>query len=241
MTLASQIRTRIKKLPEGKTFGYADLGIAKEEYQTAAKALERLQTDGNIKKVSKGVFYKPEQTVFGELKPDYSEQLRPYLFENGKRVAYETGFSLYNRMGLTTQMAFRIKIASRGKRISINRGALKADAVKSYTEVTEANYELLGFLDAIKDSKRIPDCPVSQAVKVLSGKIRTLNEKQIADLIKYALLYPPRVRALLGAMLENLNVQLNIAKLKQSLNPLSKIKLGLKKTDLPTIKNWNIE
>lgn len=241
MTLASQIRTRIKKLPEGKTFGYADLGIAKEEYQTAAKALERLQTDGNIKKVSKGIFYKPEQTVFGELKPDYSEQLRPYLFENGKRVAYETGFSLYNRMGLTTQMAFRIKIASRGKRISINRGALKADAVKSYTEVTEANYELLGFLDAIKDSKRIPDCPVSQAVKVLSGKIRTLNEKQIADLIKYALLYPPRVRALLGAMLENLNVQSNIAKLKQSLNPLSKIKLGLKKTDLPTIKNWNIE
>ncbi len=241
MTLASQIRTRIKKLPEGKTFGYADLGIAKEEYQTAAKALERLQSDGNIKKVSKGIFYKPEQTVFGELKPDYSEQLRPYLFENGKRVAYETGFSLYNRMGLTTQMAFRIKIASRGKRISINRGALKADAVKSYTEVTDANYELLGYLDAIKDSKRIPDCPVSQAVKVLSGKIKTLNEKQIADLIKYALLYPPRVRALLGAMLENLNVQSNIAKLKQSLNPLSTIKLGLKKTDLPTIKNWNIE
>ena len=241
MTLASQIRTRIQKLPEGKTFGYADLGIAKEAYQTAAKALERLQTDGHIKKVSKGIFYKPEQTVFGELKPDYSEQLRPYLFENGRRVAYETGFSLYNRMGLTTQMAFRIKIASRGKRISINRGAVKADAVKSYTEVTEANYELLGFLDAIKDSKRIPDCPVSQAVKVLSGKIKTLTDKQVADLIKYALLYPPRVRALLGAMLEDLNVQLNISKLKQSLNPLSKIKLGLKKTDLPTIKNWNIE
>lgn len=241
MTLTSQIRNRIKRLPEGRTFGYADLGIAKEEYQTAAKALQRLQTNGNIKKVSKGIFYKPQQTVFGELEPDYSEQLRPYLFENGKRIAYETGFSLYNRMGLTTQMAFRIKIASRGKRISLNRGALKADAVKSYTEVTDANYELLGFLDAIKDSKRIPDCPVSQAVNVLSGKLKTLNDKQIADLIKYALLYPPRVRALLGAMLENLQVQTNLAKLKQSLNPLSKIKLGLKKTDLPTIKNWNIE
>jgi hypothetical protein len=241
MTLAAQIRTRVNKLPEGKTFGYADLCIAKEEYQTAAKALERLQTDGSIKKVSKGIFYKPEQTIFGELKPDYREQLRQYLFENGQRVAYETGFSLYNRMGLTTQIAFRIKIASRGKRISINRGALKADAVKSYTEVTETNYELLGFLDAIKDSKRIPDCPISQAVKILSGKIKTLNEKQIAGLIKYSLYYPPRVRALLGAMLENLSMQLNIDKLKQSLNPLSKIKLGLNEADLPTIKNWNIE
>lgn len=241
MTLASQIQSKIKQLPEGKTFGYADLGIAKEDFQTAAKALERLQAKGIIKKLSKGVFYKPEQTIFGELQPDYSEQLRPYLFENGKRIAYETGYSLYNRMGLTTQMAFRIKIASRSKRISINRGTLKADAVKSYAEVTEANYELLGFLDAIKDIKRIPDCSVNQAVKILSGKIKKLNEKQISDLVKYALLYPTRVRALVGAMLENLNIQANTEKLKQSLNPLTKVNLGLKETELPTIKNWNIE
>ena len=186
------------------------------------------------------MFYIPEQTVFGELQPDYSEQLRPYLFENGKRIAYETGYSLYNRIGLTTQMAFRIKIASRSKRISINRGVLKADAVKSYADVSDANYELLGFLDAIKDIKRIPDCSVSKAVKILSGKIKKLNEKQIIDLVKYALLYPVRVRALVGAMLENLNIQTNNQKLKQSLNPLTKVKLGLKDTELPTIKNWNI-
>lgn len=241
MTLAAQIRTRIARLNEGKTFGYADLGIAKEEYQTAAKVLERLQTKGIIKKISKGVFYKPKQTVFGELKPDYTEQLRPYLFENGKRIAYETGFSLYNRLGLTTQMAFRIKIASRGKRISINRGALKADAVKSYAEVTEANYELLGFLDAIKDVKKIPDCTVSKAVKIISSKINNLNEKQTTELIKYALLYPPRVRALAGAILENFTKKADTQKLKESLNPLTKIKLGLKESELPTIQNWNIE
>lgn len=241
MKVAEQIRKTIIGLPEGKSFGYADLGIAKEDFLTAAKALERLQAKGIIKKLSKGVFYKPEQTVFGELKPAYSEQLRPYLFENGKRIAYETGYSLYNRMGLTTQMAFRIKIASRSKRISINRGSLKADAVKSYAEITEANYELLGFLDAIKDIKQIPDCSVSQAVKILSGKINKLNEKQISDLVKYALLYPTRVRALTGALLENLNNQANTEKLKQSLNPLTKVKLGLKETELPTIKNWKIE
>lgn len=241
MTLAAQIRTRIQKLPEGKSFGYNDLDIAKADYQTAAKVLERLQAKGTIKKISKGVFYKPEQTVFGELKPDYNELLRPYLFENGNRIAYETGFSLYNRMGLTTQTAFRIKIASRSKRISINRDALKADAIKSYAEVSEVNFELLGFLDAIKDIKRIPDCTVSKAVEIISSKINNLNEKQIRELIKYALLYPPRVRALVGAILENLKVETNTDKLKESLNPLTKIKLGLKETDLNTIKNWNIE
>jgi hypothetical protein len=242
MNLATQIRTLIEKLPEGKTFGYADLSIAKEEYQTAAKALERLQKEGLIKKVSKGVFYKPEQTVFGELQPDYSEQLRPYLFENGKRIAYETGYSLYNRMGLTTQMAFRIKIASRSKRISINRGVLKADAVKSYAEVTDSNYEILGLLDAFKDIKRIPDCSVAQAVRRLSAIVKELNDKQSESLLKYALVYPPRVRALVGAVLENNGRNGNgMEKLKDSLNPLTTFKLGLKETELPTKSNWYIE
>ena len=242
MPLATDIRMRIKNLPEGKTFGYNNLRIAREDYTTAAKALERLQKQGIIKKVSKGVFYKPEQTVFGELKPDYSELLRSYLFENGKRIAYETGTSLYNRMGLTTQLAFRIKIASRGKRININRGTLKADAVKSYTEVTDSNYETLGILDAFKDMKRIPDCSETQAVSRLSAIVKKLNDKQIASLIKYALLYPPRVRALVGAILENNGSKLRgLENLKASINPLTTIKLGLKETDLPNKSKWYIE
>jgi hypothetical protein len=240
MSLASVIQARIQQMPEGKSFGYADLGIAKEEYRAAAKALERLQGKGVIKKLSKGIFYKPEKTVFGELQPETSEQLRPYLYENGQRIAYVTGFSLYNKMGLTTQMAFRIKIASQKKRIYLNRGPLKGDAIKSYAAVTEANYQLLGLLDALKDIKRIPDCPAGQAVQIMSGNIRQLDEQQISDILQYALLYPPRVRALLGALLENLQSKVNTDRLKESLNPFTTIKLGLKEMDLPTINNWNI-
>lgn len=242
MALAAEIRKRIKQLPEGKTFGYEDLCIAKEDYTTAAKALERFRKEGLIKKVSKGVFYKPEQTVFGELKPDYSELLRPYLFENGKRVAYETGTSLYNRLGLTTQLAYRVKIASRSKRININSGALKADAVKSYAEVTDNNYEMLGLLDAFKDIKRIPDCPVSQAISRLSAIVKELNERQTELLIKYALNYPPRVRALLGAILEKNGISMKgLEKLKESLNPLTIIKIGINESDLPVKSKWHIE
>lgn len=242
MALAAEIRKRIKQLPEGKTFGYEDLCIAKEDYTTAAKALERFRKEGLIKKVSKGVFYKPEQTVFGELKPDYSELLRPYLFENGKRVAYETGTSLYNRLGLTTQLAYRVKIASRSKRININSGALKADAVKSYAEVTDNNYEMLGLLDAFKDIKRIPDCPVSRAISRFSAIVKELNERQTELLIKYALNYPPRVRALLGAILEKNGISMRgLEKLKESLNPLTIIKLGINESDLPVKSKWHIE
>jgi hypothetical protein len=142
-------------------------------------------------------------------------------------------------MNLTTQMAFRIKIAS-NRRINIDKGSIKAKSVKSYAEVTEANYQLLGFLDAIKDIKRIPDCTVANAVKILSIKLKTFEDKKIDELVKYALFYPPRVRSLMGAILENIGITTNTKKLKESLNPITTFELGLKETDLPTIKNWYI-
>lgn len=241
MNLSTQIQKQIGLFPEGKIFGYSDLDIYREDYQSVAKIMERLQNKGLIKKMSNGVFYKPIKTAFGELKPDYYEQLCPFLFENGKRIAYVTGTYLYNQLGLTTQLAVRVKIASRSKRISINREALKADAVKSYAEVTESNYTVLGFLDALKDIRKIPDTTVQNSVRILSAKIAEMDEKEIARMIKYALMYPPRVRALLGAILENLGKPENITtSLLNSINPLTKIDLGLNEEDLPTVENWNI-
>jgi hypothetical protein len=67
-----------------------------------------------------------------------------------------------------------------------------------------------------------------------------LSESQLNEFIKYALLYPSRVRALLGAILDNSNKYPKTEVLKESLNPLTKIKLGISDSDLPTIKNWNI-
>lgn len=242
MTLTAQIRNKIKQIPDGKTFGYKDLGIDNSHFVSAAKVMERLQKEGTIKKISKGQFYKPTQTVFGELKPDYNELLRPYLYQKNKRIAYETGTSLYNKLGLTTQIAFTIKIASRGKKFSINRESLKLITVKSYAEITEKNYETLGLLDAFKDIKKIPDCSVNQATKRLSAIINQLDKKQKELLIKYALKYPPRVRALLGATLQkNGYNDTELEKLQNSLNPLTKIKLGITQNILPNKQNWNIE
>ena len=241
MKISEYIAEQIKRIPKDTTFGYEQLKIDKAQYVTAAKALERMQKKGLIKKISKGIFYKPKMTVFGELKPGDQEILRPYLFKDGKRIAYITGTALYNQLGLTTQMAFRIKIASRQKRIYVNRGTIKATPVKSYADVTDSNYELLGFLDALKDIKIIPDCNPNTAVSILEGKIKKMKEKEIKEIIQYALLYPPRVRALLGAILEQLKRKKEIWKLKDSLNPLSQFKLGVKEKTLSTGAAWKMK
>ena len=241
MNIAKKIKGKIKTIETGNTFTYKDLDIEKKEYSAASKTIERLIKKGIIKRISMGIFYKPKQTVFGELKPDEEKIITPYLFKNGKRIAYITGLLLYNKMGLTTQIPKEINIASNKKRIYISKGNIKASAVKSYVEVTDENYKLLELLDALKDFKKIPDLDKKSAITILTKKILELNNKQKKELIEIALEYPPRVRAFLGALLENIDNNINIKSLDDSLNPLSEYKLGITKKILPTIEKWNIK
>ncbi len=241
MNIAKKIEKKINNIENGNTFTYKDLGIKKEEYSATSKALERLIKKEIIKRISTGVFYKPKQTVFGELKPNEEKIITPYLFKNGRRIAYITGLLLYNKMGLTTQIPKEISIASNKKRIYISKGNIKASAVKSYVEVTDKNYKFLELLDVIKDFKRIPDLNKKSAIQILTNKILELNNKQKKELIEIALEYPPRVRAFLGALLENIDSNINTKSLDDSLNPLSEYRLGITKNILPTIEKWNIK
>lgn len=240
MKISDKISKRIEQIPEDLPFGYDLLDISKEEYLNAAKILERLQKKGVIKKLSKGVFYRPKMTVFGELVPKQEDLIKPYLYENGLRIAYITGGYLYNQLGLTTQMSFKLRIASQDKRIYINRGSIVAKPVKSYAKVTDENYTILGFLDAMKDLKKIPDVDIENAIVFFKTYLQQKNEIEIKELVKYALLYPPRVQALLGAVLESIKKIKELSLLKANLNPLSEFNLGIKNEYLRTTNNWNI-
>ena len=241
MKVAEQIRKIIETIPESEPFGYADLGIEPADFVTAAKALERMQKKGAIKKVSKGVFYKPEMTRFGALGPDYNALLRRFLYKDNKRVGYITGGELYNQLNLTTQNYFRTKVATNRSRKKIEKGWLKTSTVKSYVEITEENYQLLGILDAIKDIRNIADTSTAKAIKILAAKLEKFDKKDIQSLIEFALQYPPRVRALLGAIVEErFGNQFNVESLQNSLNPTTTYKLKIKESDLSTIKNWNL-
>jgi predicted transcriptional regulator of viral defense system len=240
MKVAEKIEKKIKRMSEGTTFKYQQLGIVATEYSAAAKAIERLIEKGVIKRITTGVFYKPKKSIFGELRPREREIIKPYLYEQGKRIAYITGTALYNNMGLTTQVPKTVKIASRSKRIYIDSGSIKAKPVKSYVDVTEDNYSLLEILDVLKDFTKIPDMDKKSGIRFLQDKLGNLSEKETNTLVKYALKYPPRVRAFLGAILNEISGQEN-SNLKQSLNPLTTYSLNLNENILTTAPNWNIK
>lgn len=240
MKVAEKIERKVSCMAEGTTFKYRQLDIEPSEFAAATKAIERLIRKGQVKRISRGVFYTPRYSVFGELKPSDAELLKPYLFEKGKRIAYITGSALYNRMGLTTQLPNNIQVASRVKRIATKIGKTRVKPVKSYVDVSDENYTLLETLDALKDFRTISDLDDEVFIRILGERINALSDKKMSELIAYALNYPPRVKALLGALLESLKKDTYLDDLKSGLNPLTSYNLNIDKELLPTAVNWNI-
>jgi len=242
MKISKKIKEKIAKLEAGNTFTYQQLDLQPEEYLAGTKAVERLIKDGYIKRVSTGIFYIPKKSIFGELKPSDEELIKPYLFnKNGERIAYITGTSFYNSIGLTTQIPRVIKIASRDKRIYISTKNVKATPVKSYVDVTDSNYNLLQILDALKDFKSIQDLNIDSAILVLKSVISKLSFEKKQNIIQFATYYPPRVIAFLGALMEDIDININTNLLKKNLNPLTKYKLSINSSILPSVTNWSIK
>jgi hypothetical protein len=241
MKISQKIEKRIASIATGTTFRYEDLDIEASEYGAATKSIGRFVDKGTLQRASKGVFYKPRQTVFGLVKPSDYELLKPYLFKNNKRVAYITGIQLYNQMGLTTQMPFTIEISGKSRLKITKVGNLKVKSIKNFIEVTDNNYQLLGILDTFKGFDTIPDIDRTTAIKLLINNLKKLTPQQTQELVMYALKYPPRVRAFVGSVLENIDETLDLINLKKSINPLSKYKVGITSILLPNANNWNLK
>ncbi len=241
MQTTKKIEKAISRFQNGEVFTYDQLKLAPTEYRAAVKALGRMTQAGLVQRASTGRYYKPNKSVFGELKPGEEQLLKPYLFKSGKRIAYVTGATLYNKMGLTTQVPKNIKVASRDKRVITKVGSIIVKPVKSYVDVTDDNYFILEILDAMKDFKEIPDIDRRTTLKRLMQKIKELEDEDVRKLISTSLKYPPRVRALTGALLARLTIDNKLIQpLLRSLNPLSSYSFGIKKEELPTINQWNI-
>lgn len=236
MTVSQQIQSKINSFPKGTIFTYWKLNIDEANKQAAVKSIERLIRSEVIVRISKGKFYRPDKSVFGLVPPNSIELIKTYTYKNNKRVAYETGNSLYNKLGLTTQVPTFIYLGVYNSRINVNKDNLKIKSVKSYIVPTDNNIKYLQFLDILKDFKTIPDLDINYTIEYLSKQLNSLDLKLLT---KYAINYPPRVIAFLGALLEY--NKLSIANLKKYLNTTSSFNFGINNDILPTAKKWNIK
>lgn len=230
----------IDRLPKGYVFTYADFIAEVNKKEAVIKALNRMVKAGKIAKLSKGKYYKPEDTPFGMLQPNQAQVVKDLLEEDGKTVGYLTGFSIYNKLGLTTQVSNIIQIGKNQIRPNFKRERYFISFIRQKNTITKENIPLLQILDSIRYIKKIPDATIETSCKRLLSIIKNLSEKDKGTMVRLALKYPPVTKALLGALLEELKESSLIDPLYKSINPITKYKLKGAGNLLRAAGKWNI-
>jgi len=241
MKVTEYIEFKIDRLPKGYVFTYDDFITEVSKKEAVIKALNRMVALDKIAKLSKGKYYKPEGTVFGNLQPNQSQVVKDLLENDGKVIGYLTGYSIYNQLGITSQLSNTIQIGKNETRPEFKRERYTISFIKQKNTITKENIPLLQILDAIRFVKKIPDTNTASSCKRFLAILNDLSESDKTTMVRLALKYPPVTRALLGALLCESGESKLIDSLQKSLNPITVFKLpGVNKV-LLTSEKWNIK
>ena len=238
MAIADCIQRKLARTKEGVVLTPADFDVAPEQQPSLIVALNRLVASKQLKRLSKGKYYKPKNSVFGLLPPETTEIVKDLLIKDNKVVGYITGTNAFAQLGLTTQISSTILIGTNKYRRPIRRGTNKVAFLLQPNTIRKQDVSLYIILDAIRFIQTIPAATPSESIEILMANIKSLSEQDQARLIKLALAYTPYVRALLGAMCEQL--ALPYQPLKQSLNGTTNYRIPISTNILPTKSKWRI-
>jgi hypothetical protein len=193
-------------------------------FPAVAQALSRLTKAGTIERLSKGVYYSPRDTALGKSRPNPAAISR---LASRTKTMFPSGVAAANMLGFTTQNPKRSEMATSD--LSLPRKLVGADAVihtrrpPAWAGLPETDAALLDFLRHMgRSSELSPDETVKRTLKLIA------EEGRFDRLSKASGTEPPRVRAMLGAIGEQLGKSDKaLRSLRESLNPLSRFDFGM--------------
>ena len=235
MSAYKLIEKKINSLPQGAI-------VTLNEFENVGSrsaivtALARLTKKNVIVRVRRGLYLKPKETKLGTLPPS-REAVISAITQKGSK-SYLSGLSAYNRLGLTTQVpnVFTLKGGATNSEIKIGGTRIEIKAGKS--PKSRKDIPLLMLLDSMRDIKQIPDSSIKDSLQIFKGRISSMDKLQKLKLVDLALKDKPMVRAILGAILDEMNPEIT-ERLTKSMNPLTSFKLG--ETALKFAKKWKIK
>jgi hypothetical protein len=203
-------------------------------FLAVAQALSRLARRGQLQRLGKGLYYRPRQTAFGASRPNPAV-IRALPVR--QKAVFPAGLAAANLLGFTTQNPARIELATDG--LSLPRQIVGKEAVihtrrpAAWQGLSETDAALLDFLrNRGEGSELTPE----ETVQKLLGYLR--EPGRFERLLQVAPFEPPRVRAMLGAIGQQLGqAERELTRLRESLNPLSRFDFGILAT-LTHAREW---
>lgn len=204
-------------------------------FTAVAQALSRLNRQKVIQRLGKGIYYRSRQTIFGQSKPNLNK-IRS--LSRQKDGIFPAGNAAANLLGFTTQNAAKIEVATH--KLSLPRLIIGKETIvhtrrpEKWQELSSKDAALLDFL---RQGGKSSEFSSEETVDKLLEHFR--KKGQFERLMQVAESEPPRVRALLGAIGQQIGGPKDVLlSLKKSLNSLSRFDFGNLIT-LKYAKQWH--
>ncbi len=245
-SIASLVRDRILRGGPDSLWTYTDFpGV---DRLALAAALSRLTKEGLLIRVRRGVYYRPKATLFGTSRPDPERLVDAVIRQRGDR-AVPSGVEHYSRLGLTTQVSGAITRAAhrRGPR-NVVPGLPVRITSRPLDRQRGIRPEERVALDALREVSRIPDSSPREVLLRLKTLIRS-GRLDFVRLARFARAEPPRVRALLGALGDDIRADSPdcaavpfdaLESLREGLNPLTTYRVPGTSGVLKYATRWRI-
>ena len=219
LTKTESIRQRI--LAGGERFwNHQDLS----DYPSAtiAKTFTQLVKEGILQRISKGHYYHPRPTRFGYSQPVRSEL--PYQLTQTR--VYPAGVNAANLLGFTTQNAIDGTFATTASSLPTawlgQRAKLYTRRPSTWENLSATEAALLDFLRSRGEWSDLSPVETNQQL-LTHFRVPGRFERLVA--IAHA--EPPRVRAMLGAIGQELKYSKDfLQQLRMDLNPYSRFEFG---------------
>jgi hypothetical protein len=203
-------------------------------FAAVAQALSRLTRQGQLERLSKGVYYRTRETAFGKSRPNPSAV---HKLASRRNLVFPSGIAAANLLGFSTQTAKQREVSTSA--LSLPRKLVGSETVihtrrpEAWSALSETDAALLDFLrNSGRTSELSPEETARRTVTFFSEKGR------FERLLRVANSEPPRVRAMIGAIGEQLGKNRSaLRRLHESLNPFSRFDFGLL-AGLRHARNW---
>lgn len=234
------IVSRINKMRAGYIFTSSDFTDIVKNPSVLSRTLSALVKSGKIRKLGKGRFDKPRQTILGVMPPSVDWMVQEFLMDGKRIIGYMSGQTAFQFLGLSTQISSVYTIGSNTYRRALKRGGYTIRFVLQPNTITRANIPLLQILDSIRFIRQIPACTPEDACIALRGIVCKMQPDERKQLATLAMAYTDYVRAVVGAILDEVG-DTDTAALSRSLNVASTYKIGLNDDALPNRKKWRVQ
>jgi hypothetical protein len=198
--------TEIRKIVDQKqSGGMLTLNDFPEDWprNTVTQVLSRIVGEGKLERVKRGVYSKITETRFGKLKSSSVEIIANEIKADDNKCF--GGLFLFNNLGLTTQVPNTIEVLNNKSSYKHKVGSTLVRYVRIRPKITKENKQLIIFLEVLKSSKKIPDGSARRTYDWLKKKVYSFSVSEVTKLVDLSLEYPPRVRAMLGSLIEGQN------------------------------------